>query len=368
MRATPRTIALGVAVLILIVGGAYVAKHHRTYQSSATFVLAPAPGTPAVLEANELSGFSTSATSGTFVDLIGSGDTYRAAGLTGSGVTITVRADPTARAIYVTAQGPQAIVQPALTRIVRTALAREAVVNDVFRLQLIDSPSAPVASGPSRSVLVLAVLLLAALGGLFVLVVLRRYPGGPARAPGTSVVLGHGGAPVLGEGDGYRVLGAPPEVTFHLEAFRFIRASPTTTLMQVIGYWRGVPDELPLSDPVLLVHDGHVAHTIASVANPGERPPTAGPDAPLWRASYAVPVEIFDRYQRLALRSGELVVGLPQPTEHLTLRPADPEELEELRRGIRRPAPTGDAPRDNGREHIERTERAGGSGPASPRG
>ncbi len=366
MRATPRTIAVAVAVLILIAGGAYVAKHQRTYQSTATFVLVPAPGTNPVLAANELSGFSTSATSGTFVDLIGSGDTFRAAGLTGSGVSITVRADPTARAIYVTAQGPQAIVQPALNRIVNAALTRESLVNDVFRLQVIDSASPPVPSGPSRAVLALAIVLLAALGGLFVFVVLRRYPAGPVRAPGTSVVLGGGGAPVLGEGDSYRVLGGPPEVTFHLEAFRFIRASPTTTLMQVMGYWRGVPGDQALPDPVLLVHDGHVAHTIASVANPGERPPTAGPDAPLWRASYAVPVEIFNRYQRLALRSGELVVGLPQPTEHLTLRPADPEELEEMRRGIRRPA--ADEARDNGREYTERIERAGGSDPASSRG
>ncbi len=350
MRVTPRVVAFLVAVLILLAGGAYVAKHHPTYQSSATFLLSPAPGTSPVLAANELSGFSTSGSSGTYVDLIDAADTARAAGLSGSGVTITARADPTARAIYVTAQGPQAIVQPALTRLVSATIAREPLVGDVFRLQLVDSPSAPTVSGPSRALLAVAVVVLALLGGLFVLVVLRRYPAAGARPAGTSVVLGGGGAPALGEADAYRVLGAP-EVTFHLEAFRFVRASFTTTLMQVMGYWRGVAEDQVLPDPVLLVHDGHVAHVLASVATPGERPPTAGPQAPLWRASYAVPVEIFNRYQRLALRSGDVVVGLPQPTEQLSLRPAEPEEVEEIRRGIRRPG--GGAEQLNGSEPVE---------------
>jgi len=358
-------VALGVAVLILIVGGAYTAKHHPTYQSTATFALAPAPGTPAALAANELSSFSTSGTSGTFVDLISSSDTLRAAGAAGSGVSITVRADPTARVLYVTLQGPQDVVQPALTRIVRASIVRESQLNDVFRLQLIDSPSAATTSGPSRGLLVIAVVLLSLLGGLFVLVVLRRYPPGPARATGTSLVLGGGGAGALGEPEAFRVLGAHQEVTFHLEAFRFIRASFTTTLMQVMGYWRGVAGEQDLPEPVLLVHDGHVAHTIASVATPGERPPRAGPDAPLWRASYAVPVEIFNRYQRLALRSGDVVVGLPQPSEHLALRPPDAHEIEEFRRGIRRPADEEEAdraPRDAGPGSAEHS---GGPDPAA---
>lgn len=376
MRPTPRTVALAVAALILVVGGAYVAKHHEKYQSSATFALAPAPGTPATLIANELSGFGQSATSGTFVDLIASADTARDAGLDGSGVTISVRADPTARAIYVTAEGPQDVVQPALQRVVRTSIARQALVNDVFRLSLIDSPSAPTPSGPSRAVLALAVVLLAVLGGLFVLVVLRRYPPGPARATGATVVLGAGGAGGAGAlpaGDAYRVLGGPQDVTFHLEAFRFVRASLTTTLMQIMGYWRGVDDEQDLPDPVLLVHDGHVAHTIASVDTPGERPPKAGPDAPLWRASYAVPVEIFNRYQRLALRSGDVIVGLPQPTEHLSLRPADPHEVEELRRGIRRPDDEFGAPANGPAPAIAPPAPASGrpapppaNGPAAP--
>ncbi len=365
MRLTPRVVALAVAVLILLVGGAYVAKHHPSYQSSATFLLSPAPGTSPVLAANELSGFSTSGSSGTYVDLIDAADTARAAGLSGSGVTITARADPTARAIYVTAQGPQDLVQPALTRLVRATIVRQTLAGDIFRLQLADSPSAPTASGPSRALLALAVVVLALLGALFVLVVLRRYPSSGARPAGTSVVLGGGGAPTLAEADAYRVLGGAPEVTFHLEAFRFVRASFTTTLMQVMGYWRGVADDQVLPDPVLLVHDGHVAHVIASVATPGERPPTAGPQAPLWRASYAVPVEIFSRYQRLALRSGELVVGLPQPTEHLSLRPADPEEVEEIRRGIRRPAV--EAEYGNGREPAAPPERAPGADPLPPR-
>jgi len=364
MRGNPRTSAIVVSVLILIVGGAYVAKHHPTYESTATFALAPAPGTPAVLATNELSNFANSATSGTFVDLISSADTAAAAGLTGSGVSITVRADPTARALYVTAQGPQDVVQPALNRVIRASIAREGLINDVFRLQVIESPSAATVSGPSRAVLALAVIALALLGGLFVFVLLRRYPPASTRATGSAVVLGGGLGSTLDQ-DAYRVLGEP-EVTFHLEAFRFFRASVTTTLMQVMGYWRGVSTEQELPEPVLLVHDGHVAHTIASVVTPGERPPQVGPDAPLWRASFAVPVEIFNRYQRLALRSGDIVVGLPQPSEHLTLKPADPDELEELRRGIRRPPPHDGGGASPGQ--LGPVERAGGPDPASSRG
>ncbi len=366
MKATPRAVALAVAVLILIVGGAYVAKHHPTYQSTATFALVPAPGTPAVLAANELSSFSTSGTSGTFVDLISSSDTLRAAGASGAGLSLTVRADPTARVLYLTLQGPQDVVQPALNRIVAVSIARESQLNDVFRLRLIDSPSAATTSGPSRALLAIAVILLALLGGLFTFVVLRRYPGGAVRPAGTSLVLGAGAAQTFGQGDAYRVLGGPPEVTFHLESFRFIRASFTTALMQVMGYWRGVADEQDLPEPVLLVHDGHVAHTIASVAAPGERPPKAGPDAPLWRASFAVPVEIFDRYQRLSLRSGDIVVGLPQPNEHLTLRPPDDHELEEFRRGIRRPAEDEGDPEPHRRPGP--AQRSTGPGPASSHG
>ncbi len=318
-----------------------MAKHHAPYQSAATIALAPAPGTPPVLAANELSSFSTSGTSGTFVDLISAAQTLRVAGVPSSEVSLTVRADPTARVLFLTLQGPQDVVEPALARIVAASIARAPQLNDVFRLQLIDAPSAATTSGPSRSLLAIAVVLLALLGGLFTLVVLRRYPPASARPAGTSLVLGGGGggaAAALGTGDAYRVLGGPPEVTFHLESFRFIRASFTTSLLQLMGYWRGVADEQDLPEPVLLVHDGHVAHTIASVATPGERPPKAGPDAPLWRASYAVPVEIFDHYQRLSLRSGDIVVGLPQPNEHLSLRPPDAHEVEEFRRGIRRPS------------------------------
>jgi len=366
MKATPRTAALAVAVLILVLGGAYVAKHHSTYQSTATFALAPAPGTPAVLAANELSGFSQSATSGTFVDLITSPDTQAAAGVSSAQITITARADPTARVLFVTAEGPQDIVQPALQRVVNASIVRQARVNDVFRLQVINSPTAPTKSGPSRALLALAVILLSILGGLFVLVVLRRYVAGPVSSSGTGVVLGSSTAAAIAEADAYRVLGGPQEVTFHLEAFRFVRASFTTSLLQVMGYWRGVPVEQELPEPVLIVHDGRVAHTIACVATPGERPPKAGPDAPLWRASYAVPIEIFDRYQRLALRSGEVVVGLPQPSEHLTLRPPDPHEVEELREGIRRPADGG--PPADGVEDGDPSPRPGASDPARSHG
>ena len=344
MNATPRTAAIAVAIVILVLGGGYVAKHHPKYQSTATFALAPAPGTPAVVAANELSSFTQSGTGGTFVDLITSADTLAAAGVSGAQVTITARADPTARVLFVTAEGPQDVVQPALQRVVNASIARQARVNDVFRLQVINSPTPPTQSGPSRAVLGIAVILLAALGGLFVFVVLRRYSAAPVRSAGTALVLGGSGAAAMANEESYRVLGMH-EVTFHLEAFRLVRASSTTSLLQVMGYWRGVPAEQELPEPLLIVHDGQVAHTIASVATPGERPPKAGPDAPLWRASYAVPVEIFGRYQRLALRSGDVVVGLPQPSEHLTLRPPDPHEIEELRSGIRRP-PEADAPAD----------------------
>jgi hypothetical protein len=104
-------------------------------------------------------------------------------------------------------------------------------------------------------------------------------------------------------------------VHFDLESFRFVRASATTVLCQVTGYWRSDhPREL--TEPTLLLHDGTRMHPIAPLASPTAGVPAAGPETPLWRGSYAAPIEIFERHQRIALRAGPgAVIGLPEPVE-----------------------------------------------------
>jgi hypothetical protein len=104
-------------------------------------------------------------------------------------------------------------------------------------------------------------------------------------------------------------------VHFELESFHYVKASATTMLLQVNGYWRsGHPREL--EEPTLLLHDGTRMHALAPLASPPAGTAHAGPETPLWRGSYAAPVGIFERHERIAMRAGPgVVVGLPEPVE-----------------------------------------------------
>jgi hypothetical protein len=325
-KTLPRVAAAVVAGLILVAGFSYAATRTTSYQSSASLLLAPKAGTSPDVLSSLLDSFQRSGTAGTYVELISSKDTLTRAGVP-AGVTVSVRSVPDARTINVEADGPENVVQPALRGVIKATQAREGELGDVWRAQVLGSPSAPAVSGISKTQLFAATILLAILGALFVIVVLRRYRFVPTEGGAGPAELGIGAAPGPGSGglgglpaggvQSRSEIEQPAEVLVHfdLESFRFVRASATTVLCQVTGYWRSDhPREL--AEPTLLLHDGTRMHPIAPLAAPASGPPAAGPETPLWRGSYAAPIEIFERHERIALRAGPgAVIGLPEPVE-----------------------------------------------------
>jgi hypothetical protein len=323
-KTVTRVAAAAVAILILVAGLSYAATRTTTYRSTATLLLAPKPGTPSTVLSSLLDSFQRSGTAGTYVELISSKDTLSRAGV--SGITVSVRSVPDARTINIEADGPQNAVQPGLRGVIRATQARESELGDVWRSQVLGSPSPPEASGVSKKALIAATVLLALLGALFVVVVMRRYrfvaTGGfdepPELSAGSGVPGAGGGGVPLGSVRATRAeIEQPAEVLVHfeLESFHFVKASATTMLLQVDGYWRsGHPRDL--EEPTLLLHDGTRMHALAPLASPPTGTAHAGPETPLWRGSYAAPVGIFERHERIAMRAGSgVVVGLPEPVE-----------------------------------------------------
>jgi hypothetical protein len=322
-RAT-RVLAAVVGLLILIAGLAYTVGRSTEYKSEASLLLAPKKGASPDVTSSLLDSFQRSGTSGTYVELISSKDTLNRANA--AGVSVAVRSVPDARTIQVEATGPEALVQPGLTRIIQAAQDREGELGDVWRLRVLASPSAPTVAGIGSKSLIAATIVLALLAALFVLVVLGRYrfapiergpaaelPGGEAEA---AAAMGGVSIPLRAPGGaGELEQQAEVRVRFDLESFRYVNASATTVLLQVTGYWRSdYPRKLAV--PTLLLHDGMTMHPLAPLQVPPPTEPESGQETPLWRGSYAAPVEIFDRHERIALRAGPgVVIGLPHPIE-----------------------------------------------------
>jgi hypothetical protein len=310
-RRATALIAAAVAILILLAGLSLAAARDGDYRSTATLLLSPKPTAAPDSMSTLLDSFGRSGTSGTYVQLISSRDTLRRSGA--SGVSVEVTPVPDARTIDVETTGPEEVVRPALSAIIRASQEREAELGDVWRLQILGSPSQPEPAGVTRTQLIGATILLALMGALFVVAVLNRYRLAGAVGLGRSDELGAPSAPA----------GPLPEleepaqvrVRFDLESFRYVKASPTTVLLQVTGYWRA---EHPrrLTAPNLQLHETDRVHPIAPLSTPDAHVPEAGPETPLWRGSYAAPVEIFERADRVALRAASgVVIGLPDPTE-----------------------------------------------------
>lgn len=347
-KRTTRVLAAAVALLVLAAGLAYTFTRSTDYKSEATLLLAPKRDTPRDILSSVLDSFGRSGTGGTYVELISSADTLRSA--EAFGTPVAVRAVPDTRTIQVTVTGPQDRVQPTLERVIRAAQERQVQLRDVWELQILESPSAPTVAGISTPALIGATVLMALLSGLFLLVVLgrNRFATGGSGEPGA---LGTGPAPAPAGTGGGELRSAPQPVNeleqaaevrvhFDLESFRYVRASPTTVLLQVTGYWRSDhPREL--GQPRLLLHDGKRMHPLAPLQAPDGKPPESGPETPLWRGSYAAPVEIFERHERVALRAGPgVVIGLPHPIEQGLLS------------GAARTDPLASAPNGDGPEHA----------------
>lgn len=320
-----RLAALAVGALILAAGIVYAVSRPTEYRSTADLLLAPREGADPAVVSSLLESFQRSGTSGTFVELVSSEDTLRAANA--EEVEIDVRAVPDARTITVSSTGDREAVQPALTRVVRAAQARQQELGDVWELELLGGPSEAAPAGPSTGAIIAAAALLGLLGATLTLVVFGRYRFVPV-ADRPAAALGAGGpddGASASEVDrtpaGQLEQAVEPRVHLDLQSFRYVRASPTTVLLQVTGYWRASSDRA-LAVPTLLLHDGRRMHPMAPLAAGDAGPAEAGPETPLWRESYAAPVEIFDRTQRIALRAGPgVVVGLPTPVEQPLLEP-----------------------------------------------
>lgn len=342
-KRTTRAVAAAVALLVLAAGLAYTFTRSTDYKSEATMLLAPKRDTPRDILSSVLDSFGRSGTGGTYVEMISSADTLRSA--EAFGTTVAVRAIPDTRTIQVTVTGPEERVQPTLERVIRAAQERQVQLRDVWELQILESPSAPSVAGISTAALLGATALMALLSALFLIVVLGRYRlvAGDQGEPGA---LGAASAPAPAAGElpparqpvNELEQAAEVRVHFDLESFRYVRASPTTVLLQVTGYWRSDhPREL--GAPRLLLHDGKRMHPLAPLQAPDGKPPESGPETPLWRGSYAAPVEIFERHERVALRAGPgVVIGLPHPIEQGLLS------------GAARPEPVA-APNGTGPEH-----------------
>lgn len=308
-----RLITLAVALAIIAAGVAYAIARPVTYSAGATLVLTPNPSDPED-QPSLLDSFERSGTVGTYVELLASDDTLRRAG--DPDIELIVRAIPGSRALRLTAVGGEEDVRPGLQAVIETAQrsGTGVGVDDLWTLRVLEAPSEPVEAGPNTLFILIATGLLALLGALVTRLVLRRWGSdlaGPRRAaPSRDRELS-------AEGDAQPAAEAAADsrLSFELEGFKYMRATPTTVLLQLAGYWRSDRTER-LEVPTLLIHDGRRTHRLAPLVGPSNEPPTAGPASPLWRGSYAAPVEIFERHGRIAIQGGDSPsLELPSPDE-----------------------------------------------------
>jgi len=112
--------------------------------------------------------------------------------------------------------------------------------------------------------------------------------------------------------------------TFDVERFEHVAATPGTALLRVAGRWRSDQRER-LSPPMLVVDDGRRTHRLAALPGPDDAAPSAGPDAPVWRAAFSAPIDLLaDAKTVFALDAGQnLIVDLPRPAEGRRQRPAE---------------------------------------------
>jgi uncharacterized protein involved in exopolysaccharide biosynthesis len=171
-RAQASALAAVVALSIIAAGTTYAFLRPGEYQSTAVLALAPRANVATEDIPALVGGFGNSGTAGTYVELITSADTLRAAG--SPPVTVTARAVPDSRVIVVTTTGDQSQVRDGLTAVLRAATLAQQRLRDAWELRLVQRAQAPVASGPSRAAIVAGSLVLAAFGVVLLFVVLRH--------------------------------------------------------------------------------------------------------------------------------------------------------------------------------------------------
>jgi len=161
-----------VAFAIVAAGAAYALGRTSSYQSTAVVALAPRADVGADEIPSLLGSFANSSTIGTYVELIRSKSTWREAG--SPPVTVDARAVPASRVITVKTVGPKSAVRPALVSLLRAAALAQQALNDVWGLRVLQAAQPPVASGPSRKVILAGSLVLAAFAVALLFVILRQ--------------------------------------------------------------------------------------------------------------------------------------------------------------------------------------------------
>jgi hypothetical protein len=172
--------ALVAAAVVLVAGIVFTAVRDRHYESVATVVLSPSSTEPDRIS-SLLESFERSGTLGTYVELMASEDTTAEARQLG--VNITVRSVPSTRAIRLIATGGKDEVRPALQSVIAATRARQTALSDLFVLEMLERPSAPVLAGPGTGILLLATLLLAGFAAIAVVAILRRVAPPGSRRP-----------------------------------------------------------------------------------------------------------------------------------------------------------------------------------------
>ncbi len=116
-------------------------------------------------------------------------------------------------------------------------------------------------------------------------------------------------------------------LSFEVDQFEYVVASPETVLLRVAGRWRSAARER-LPPPVLLIDDGRQVLRLAALPGPADGAPSASPEGPPWKAGYSVKADLLRRPRTVfALDVGERgLVDLPRPTvrERAPLRPPEP--------------------------------------------
>src|SRR3954469_8869395 len=98
-------------------------------------------------------------------------------------------------------------------------------------------------------------------------------------------------------------------ITFDVERFEHVTATPETALLRVSGRWMSDQRER-LSPPMLVVDDGRRTQRLSSLRAPDDAAPLAGPDGPRWRAAFSAPAALVSNARTVfALDAGRGAVA-----------------------------------------------------------
>ena len=104
-----------------------------------------------------------------------------------------------------------------------------------------------------------------------------------------------------------------PHVSFEVQHFERIDATPGTVLLRLQGTWRSSRRE-HLSTPALVLDDGQTTRRLPPLRGPDDTTPQPTPGGTLWRGAFRVPAGLLTGHVTYALDAGaDVLVDLPRP-------------------------------------------------------